>query len=84
MEPWRDFRPVVADSHHFDEEQDLDPGTYGIRIPVKSWIRISIEVMWIRKRNSKCYKNQDRSALDKNGTDGQQIVLYCMSHKCCA
>jgi hypothetical protein len=27
MEPWRLCRPVVADSHHFDEEQDpdLDP-----------------------------------------------------------
>ncbi len=25
MEPWRVYRPVVADSHNFDEEQDLDP-----------------------------------------------------------
>jgi hypothetical protein len=25
MEPWSVCRPVVADSHHFDEEQDLDP-----------------------------------------------------------
>jgi hypothetical protein len=25
MEPWRVCRPVVADSHHFDEEQDPDP-----------------------------------------------------------
>jgi hypothetical protein len=24
MEPWRVCRPLVADSHHFDEEQDLD------------------------------------------------------------
>jgi hypothetical protein len=22
---WRVWRPEVADSHHFDEEQDLDP-----------------------------------------------------------
>jgi hypothetical protein len=25
MEPWRVFRPVISDSHHFDEEQDPDP-----------------------------------------------------------
>jgi hypothetical protein len=25
MEPWRVCRTVVADSHHFDEEQDPDP-----------------------------------------------------------
>jgi hypothetical protein len=25
MELWRVFRPMVADSHHFDGEQDLDP-----------------------------------------------------------
>jgi hypothetical protein len=25
MEPWRLCRPVVADSHHFDEEQDPNP-----------------------------------------------------------
>ncbi len=25
MKVWRVFRPVVADSHHFDEEQDPDP-----------------------------------------------------------
>jgi hypothetical protein len=24
MKPGRDYRPVVADSHHFDEEQDPD------------------------------------------------------------
>jgi hypothetical protein len=23
--PWRVCRPLVADSHHFDEEQDPDP-----------------------------------------------------------
>jgi hypothetical protein len=27
MEPWRVYRPVVADSHLFDEEQDQDPGS---------------------------------------------------------
>ncbi len=26
LEPWRVCRPVVADSHHFDEEQD--PNTH--------------------------------------------------------
>jgi hypothetical protein len=25
MEPWRICRPVVADLHHLDEVQDLDP-----------------------------------------------------------
>ncbi len=25
MEKWRVCRPVVTDSHHFDEEQDPDP-----------------------------------------------------------
>ncbi len=25
MEPWSVCRQVVADSHHFDEEQDPDP-----------------------------------------------------------
>ncbi len=25
IEPWRVYREVVADCHHFDEEQDLDP-----------------------------------------------------------
>jgi hypothetical protein len=25
MEPWRFYRPVVADSHYFEEELDLDP-----------------------------------------------------------
>jgi hypothetical protein len=25
MEPWQVYRPVVADSHRFDEEQDPDP-----------------------------------------------------------
>jgi hypothetical protein len=27
MEPKRNCRPVVADSYHFDEEQDPDPHT---------------------------------------------------------
>jgi hypothetical protein len=26
---------MVEDSHRFDEEQDLDPSTFGIRITVK-------------------------------------------------
>ncbi len=25
MKPWRVYRPAVADSYHFDEEQDPDP-----------------------------------------------------------
>jgi hypothetical protein len=25
MEPWRAYRLMFADSHHFNEEQDLDP-----------------------------------------------------------
>jgi hypothetical protein len=25
MEPWKLYRPVVADSRHFDEEQDPNP-----------------------------------------------------------
>ncbi len=25
IEPWGVSMPLVADSHHFDEEQDLDP-----------------------------------------------------------
>jgi hypothetical protein len=25
IEPWGLLRPVVLDSHHFDEEQDPDP-----------------------------------------------------------
>jgi hypothetical protein len=25
MEPWMGYKPVVADSHPFDEEQDPDP-----------------------------------------------------------
>jgi hypothetical protein len=27
-EPWRACRPVVADLHHFDEEQDPDPDSH--------------------------------------------------------
>jgi hypothetical protein len=33
LEPWRVCRPVVADSHHLDEEQDTDS-------EMRSWIRI--------------------------------------------
>ncbi len=25
VEPWRSYRPVVADSHHSEEELDPDP-----------------------------------------------------------
>jgi hypothetical protein len=28
MELWRVCKPVVVDSHHFDEEQDSDPDPY--------------------------------------------------------
>jgi hypothetical protein len=28
MDPSRVYRPVVADSHHLDAEQDLDPGRH--------------------------------------------------------
>jgi hypothetical protein len=28
MEPWRLCRPVVADSHHFVEEQDPGPDSH--------------------------------------------------------
>jgi hypothetical protein len=47
MEPGRVCRPVVADSHHSDEEQNSDP--YPIRIKVKSRLRIRLERRrWIR------------------------------------
>ncbi len=41
MDPWTVCRPVVADSHHFDEEQDLDPhrSLSRIHIKMKRWIR---------------------------------------------
>ncbi len=45
MKPWRVHIPVVADSHHFDEEQDLDPHS------VKSWIRIRIPIKVKQIRN---------------------------------
>jgi hypothetical protein len=34
MEPWRVYRPVFEDSHHFDEEQ----------VKVNSWIRLRIYI----------------------------------------
>jgi hypothetical protein len=40
MELWSDFRPLVADSHYFDESRFR----IRIRIKVKSRIRIRIEV----------------------------------------
>ena len=34
MEAWRICRPVVVDSHHFDEELDPDPPKVGFRIRI--------------------------------------------------
>jgi hypothetical protein len=66
IEPWRAvdpqngglkaqneaYRPVVADSRHFEKEYDLDPhivkSSIWLRISVKSSIRIRIKVMRIR------------------------------------
>jgi hypothetical protein len=48
------YRPLVADSHHIDEELDPDPFPLlskkldRICIKVKSWIRIHIYMMLIR------------------------------------
>jgi hypothetical protein len=43
MEPWKVYRIVVADSHHFEEELDPDPDESDrIRIIVNSWIRIKV------------------------------------------
>jgi hypothetical protein len=36
MEPWRAYRPLIADSYHYDANQDPD----SFHIKVKSWIRI--------------------------------------------
>jgi hypothetical protein len=46
MEPWRVFRKLVADSHHFDEEQDpdSDPDPHGIYC----WTRIQISIQVMR------------------------------------
>jgi hypothetical protein len=47
MNPWRVCRPMVADSYHFGEQQDLDR----IRIKGKSLIRICVTVKsWTRIR----------------------------------
>jgi hypothetical protein len=43
MELWRVYRPVVQDSHHFDEVQDP------ILTEVKSWIQIRIPGQKIKK-----------------------------------
>jgi hypothetical protein len=40
MEPLRVYRPVVADSRHFEEKLDL----FRIRIKVKRWIWIRMKV----------------------------------------
>ncbi len=51
MEPKMVYRPVVADSHHFEEEQVKS--WIRIRIEVKSWIRIRIKAKsWTRIRIS--------------------------------
>ncbi len=59
-EPWRVYRPVVANSNHFEEELDpgpdphksekLDPDQH----LSKSWIRICIKVMQIRNLALHC------------------------------
>jgi hypothetical protein len=49
MESWNFCRPVIADSHHFDEEQYPDQDPIRIRFGVKTRIRIRIKVMRIRK-----------------------------------
>ncbi len=55
IESWRAFRPVVADSHHFDMDQDPDPhlsekSWIWIRIKVKNWIRVRIRLKVLRTR----------------------------------
>jgi hypothetical protein len=48
MGSWWVYRPEVADSHQFDEEQEQDPYyrvygfVYGSVLKLKSWIRIRI------------------------------------------
>ncbi len=42
IEPWRVYRPDVADFHHLDEEQD--PDGIWLRITVKSCIQNRIKV----------------------------------------
>ncbi len=54
MKPWRLCRPVVTNSHNFDEEQDPKPD----RIEVKSWIRFRIKVMRIRNPAKKDYRTK--------------------------
>ncbi len=70
MEPMRVCRPVTADSHHFEEEQDPDPyyskNRIRIRTKVKIWIRIRIKVkrwipVWIRNPGSESCPNYDKN-----------------------
>jgi hypothetical protein len=41
MEPWRVCRTVVADSHHFDEEEDPNPEPHSSKKLVPDPLRIS-------------------------------------------
>jgi hypothetical protein len=58
IEPWRVCRLVVADLHHFDEEQDPDPGQnqslIWIRLKVKTGIRIHINVLRMHNSENLC------------------------------
>jgi hypothetical protein len=51
MEPWRVRIPVVADSHYFNEKQDLETHhsekSDTVRITGKIYIRIRLNVMRI-------------------------------------
>jgi hypothetical protein len=55
MEAWRAFRLVVANSHHCEEELDVEPfkmrSWIRIRIEVKSWNRIRTRIKVMRIRN---------------------------------
>jgi hypothetical protein len=67
MELWRACSPVVADSYHFDGEQDPERDTWLrekmnlIRITVKSWIQIRIRIKVMRIRNRRLYILEERS-----------------------
>ncbi len=49
MEPLKVCRPVVADFHHFDKEQDSDPHKYDgnpqhqVSMPIKLFVYYHIE-----------------------------------------
>jgi hypothetical protein len=71
-EPWRVCRPVVADLHHFDEENVPFPhlSRTGSSIEVQRWIRIRMKVMRIRNpatdpcTDSKFYSASELRALE--------------------